>query len=155
MIEAFKATLEEVKQADLLLNILDISQPNHANLHVAVMDVLRELESDEKPIITVLNKIDKLEDKSSMERFRKNISDTVAISAKTGENLSSLINKITAALSSLIIEIDVTISIKRMDLISRAHNEGQVYSVKYYNDRIHVRASLPKKLAGMFEKIKI
>jgi len=153
LVEAFKATLEEVHQADLLLHVLDISNPNNKNLHDAVMDVLAQLDAVNKPIITVLNKIDRLTDKSQIERMLRRNEDAVAVSAKKGDNLSGLFDKITEKLTSLIIEVSVTLPISRMDLVSRAHSEGQVFSVKYYNDTVHLRAAVPKKLAGVLERM--
>lgn len=155
LIAAFKATLEEVTEADLLLHVLDVSHPNYRNLNEVVLNVLKELEAVDKPVITVLNKIDKIQDRSWLGELQHVMLKPVAISAKTGEDLPMLIEKISDELSSLIINIDVMIPIKRMDLINLAHNEGQVYSVKYYNNSIHLRAALPTKFAGVFYKVKV
>jgi len=155
LIEAFKATLEEVAEADLLLHVLDISHPHYRNLYDSVLEVSGELNSLNKPVITALNKIDKLEDKTWFQELQDVIKNPVAVSAKTGENLDVLLRKIEVMLSSLITNITVTIPINRMDLVSLAHEDGQVYSVKYYNDYIYLRAALPRKLAGLFQKIQI
>ena len=58
-------------------------------------------------------------------------------------------------LSALIVNVDMFIPINRMNLINEAHNEGQVFFVKYYNDLIHIRAALPKKLAGLLRKARV
>ena len=155
LIEAFKATLEQVTEADLLLHVVDISKSNFHNLFESVVNVLRELKANNKPTVVVLNKIDNLEDRSWLKKLQDIFKNSVSISAKTGENFEALTKKIEQELTSLIINIDVMIPIKRMDLVNLAHEEGQVYSVKYYNDRIHIRAALPKKLAGLLEKAKI
>jgi GTPase len=152
LIEAFRATLEEVKDADLLLHILDISQPNFYNLYEAVLSVLKRIEAFDKPIITVLNKIDKLEGEKWIRDLQENFDNAVALSAKTGINISELLDKIAQMLSSLIIEINVDVPIKRMDLVNLAHEAGQVYSIKYYNDKINIRASVPSNIAGKFYK---
>ena len=90
LIEAFKATLEEVVEADLLLHVLDVSLPNCYKLSEAVYDALKELESDTKPVITVLNKIDKLSDREKQVlkliaegRTSQEIADILSLSIKT------------------------------------------------------------------------
>jgi GTP-binding protein HflX len=152
LIEAFKATLEEVKEADLLLHVLDVSHSNFRDLSEAVLNVLQDIGAVDKPIITVLNKIDKLEDNYGLSKLQSSIEDSVAISAKTGENLEILSKEIEKKLSSFIVDVTVMIPIDRMDLVSLAHSDGQVYSVKYYNDSIYLKAALPVKLVGLFEK---
>ncbi len=155
LIEAFKATLEEVREADILLHVLDISHLNFVHLHQAVNDVLAELGVLEKTMIVVLNKIDKVADRSIVDRMLKRMDNAVAVSAISGEGIPALIEKVSVELSGLVREIEVTLPIKRMDLVSRAHQEGQVYSVKYYNDTVHLRAALPRELAGLIEKEQI
>lgn len=151
LIEAFKATLEEVKYADLLLHVLDISRPQFKNYYEAVLSVLKELEAVDKPTIMVLNKIDQIEDKSFLKHVESNFKNAVSISAKTGENITGLLEKIKEMLSALFVEVDVVVPISRMDLVNLAHQEGEVTSIKYYNDSIHIRASVPTSLAGRFE----
>jgi len=155
LIESFKATLEEVVEADLLLHVLDISHPNALNLYKAVLAVLKELGAENKPMITALNKIDKLSDKSILETISEAVENPVFISAKTGENLPALLERLTDHLFAMMEEVEVLLPINRMDLVNMAHKEGQVYSVKYYNDSIHLRAMLPRKLAGVLYKAKM
>jgi GTP-binding protein HflX len=150
LIESFKATLEEVQGADLLLNVLDISHPNFRQLHESVETVLKELESLDKPTITVLNKMDKIEDTQWLKSYEENFESAVSISALNNKNIDRLLKAISDHVASLYIEINVDIPIARMDLVSLAHQEGEVFSIKYYNDRINIRASLPKNLAGRF-----
>ncbi len=150
LIEAFKATLEEVKYADLLLHVLDVSHDNFRNLYAAVEEVLVELESNNQPTIIVLNKIDQIADKHKLAEIQKLYRDAVPISAKTGENIDLLKERITQMLASVFTEIDVDIPINRMDLVNLVHKEGQVLSIKYYNDKINIRASVPAALAGKF-----
>ena len=155
LIEAFKATLEEVVEADLLLHVLDVSHPRYRNLYDSVLEVLKELGADQKPVITVLNKIDKMEDASWLKELSRTFELPVEVSAKTGENLENCLEMIGRKLSALIVNVDMFIPINRMNLINEAHNEGQVFFVKYYNDLIHIRAALPKKLAGLLRKARV
>ena len=152
LIEAFHATLEEVQEADVLLHVMDVSHPYFRHLKESVEDVLKELESLDKVTILVLNKIDKLEDREWLKGFEKNFDNAVCISAKTGENIPELLDKISEMLSSLIVEINVDVPISRMDLVNLAHEEGEVYSIKYYAETINIRAAVPKNVAGRFYK---
>ncbi len=154
LVESFKATLEEVKEADLLLHVVDVSHPQFKNFYESVIDVLRQLEVQDKPTLVVLNKIDRLEDKKWLKDLRENFDFAVAISALTGEGIEDLTDGISKLLSPKMAEIDVLIPINRMDLVSLAHEEGQVIAVKYYNDTINIRAILPVHIAGKFEDVK-
>ena len=152
LIEAFHATLEEVQEADVLLHVMDVSHPYFRHLKESVEEVLKELESLDKVTILILNKIDKLEDRECLKGFEKNFDNAVCISAKTGENIPELLDKISEMLSSLIVEINVDVPISRMDLVNLAHEEGEVYSIKYYAETINIRAAVPKNVAGRFYK---
>lgn len=91
LIEAFKATLEEIHQADIILHVLDISSPLALEKNESVLSVLEELDALNRPIITALNKIDLLQERSVIDRFANRINDTVPISAKSGEGLPNLL----------------------------------------------------------------
>ncbi|MGE0268852.1 MAG: GTPase HflX [Candidatus Omnitrophota bacterium] len=154
LIESFKATLEEVRDADLLLHVVDISHPNFRQMFEAVREVLEDLESLDKPTILVFNKIDRLEDRSWLPDFSKNFEHAVCISVLKAEGIQGLFDKITELLSGLFIEINVNVPIHRMDLVSLVHEEGEVLSIKYYNDKINIRASVPTNLVGKFKNLK-
>lgn len=152
LIEAFKATLEEVREADLLVHVVDVSHPRFRQMKESVEDVLKELGALDKPTLFVFNKIDRLEDRHWLEPFKDNQEHAVFISAKTGENLGEFLDEIRRMLCALITEIDVEVPIGRMDLVNLAHEEGQVYAVKYYEQSINIRAAVPSRLAGQFYK---
>ncbi|MCA9399702.1 MAG: GTPase HflX [Candidatus Omnitrophica bacterium] len=152
LIESFHATLEVVTEADLLLHVIDVSNPNFRHLYQSVMDVLLSLNVLDKPMIVVLNKIDQIDhERAWLEQIVESYGNAVAISAKDKNNLDELYVKITEKLSSLIIEINVNVPIHRMDLVNLAHEEGEVVSVKYYNKKINIRAFVPRHIAGKFE----
>lgn len=152
LIEAFKATLEEVMDADLLLHVLDVSNPRFRNLRDVVLKVLKELEVHEKPIVTVLNKIDKLTDRSWLKDLENTLPHAVGISALNKENLPQLIDKISAHLSPKITTLDFKIPLNRMDLVHLIHQEGQVQDVKYSSDGVYIRASVPTKIAHQIQE---
>lgn len=156
LIEAFKATLEEVRESDLLLHVLDISHVRCYEHSQAVYEVLKQLDSQEKPIITVLNKIDKLSDRGWLEKLKKDFSNSVELSALKGENIQELLLKMEEELSSMITILDLFIPINRMDLIDRIYREGEVYSINYTPEGADIQASLPivtaKKLTPYHKK---
>jgi len=151
LIEAFKATLEETKQADLLLHVVDVSHPNFRNLYNSVVDVLKQLDAYDKPTIVVLNKIDRLNDQQLPKGIESHFDHAVCLSAKNKDNIPELLKLITQMLSSLITEINVNIPIDRMDLVSLIHEQGEVISIKYYNDHINIRGNVPTHLASKFQ----
>ncbi len=155
LIEAFKATLEEITEADLLLHVLDISSSNFRFLYNSVRDVLRELDAEKIPTVTVLNKIDRISDREWLTDIEANFQNTVAVSATTGENLQLLLSKIEEMLVSYVVRVDVIIPIDRMDLVNLAHKEGMVKEIEYRNTNIHMIAMVPSRTAGRIYKADI
>lgn len=151
LIESFKATLEEVQQADLLLHVIDVSHPNHQNFYEAVEAVLKELGVLDKPTIMVLNKIDKVEDRGQLAAVSVHFPNAVLVSGLKNENIDALLDRIEIMLSDGMVEIDVKIPIHRMDLVNLAHKQGKVLDIKYLSKTIRIRASLPQKIAAQFE----
>lgn len=150
LIEAFKATLEEVKEADLLLHVADISHPHFQHLRDSVDDVLRELGVLDKPTIHVFNKIDRLEHSDRLDQLKGGANHAVCVSAKTGENIPALLEEIGRIFSSLFVEVNVHVPIQRMDLVNLAHEQGEVCSIKYYEKFMNIRAIVPTNIAEKF-----
>ena len=150
LIEAFKATLEEVVEADLLLHIVDVSHLKFRDYYDSVLNVLEEIGAQDKPVITVFNKIDKVDDRKELEVLIDSFENVVFISAKTNENLSHLNEKLEEFLRPSLVEIHVDIPINRMDLVNLIHKEGHVHSVEYLSDVVRIWATVPPKIAGKF-----
>jgi GTP-binding protein HflX len=148
LIEAFKATLEEVQEADLLLHVLDISHHDFRKFYDAVNAVLDELKVLDKPTIMVFNKIDKLEDRGRLDSFQKKAVDAIGISALKGENVQQLLLLIESVLLQDTVDVDIVLPADRMDLINLAHSQGQVHEVTFLETGIRLKASLPAKTAG-------
>lgn len=146
LIEAFKATLEEVTDADLLIHVLDAASPKAYDRHKAVMEVLKELDADKKPIITALNKIDLLDDTIWLEAISKDFVNPVKISAKLNNNLNILLNEIQASFPDRMVDLDTLIPHKRMDLIDLFYKNGRIAKIKYLQKGIKIKASIPKIL---------
>ncbi|MEW6171298.1 MAG: GTPase HflX [Candidatus Omnitrophota bacterium] len=150
LIEAFKATLEEVIDADLLIHVLDVSHPLIYEHNASVFEVLRDLKADQKPMITALNKIDLLEDKIWLEKLKNDFINPVAISAKLKQNINSLLSEIEKKFVARMISVELVLDNSRMDLIDLFHRQGRVDEVNYLEKGIKIKANLPKIL---FQKL--
>ncbi|RJP29062.1 MAG: GTPase HflX [Candidatus Omnitrophota bacterium] len=146
LIEAFKATLEEVVYADILIHVLDISQSMAEKRAEAVFKVLDELGAKDKPMITALNKIDLVEDNEYLEKMKKTFANSVCISAKNGKNFDVLFEKITSMFVNHNISKEFKLPLTRMDLVNLLYRQARIEEIKYLQDSIKIKASLPKNV---------
>jgi GTP-binding protein HflX len=151
LIEAFKATLEEVVQSDLLIHVLDVSHPMARQRYDSVMGVLAELgvcgEEDAKPVITVMNKIDLVEmDKLLLREVSGEFANAIAVSAKSGENVDVLLKMISGFFSERFSTVEVKLPNTRMDLVNMLYEQGKVIDVQYNQKTVKVKLTLAKPL---------
>ena len=152
LIEAFKATLEEVVQSDILIHVLDVSHPR-AKEHINdVYEVLRELGATDKPVITAFNKVDLVENDFLIGRYRHYAENGVAISALKGQGLEDLIKKLHNELASLFTRISMLIPSNKMGIVSKIYEEGKVYKADYNSDGVYIEADVPVRLKKKIEK---
>lgn len=148
LVEAFKATLEEVRTADLLLHVVDASSPL-ASEQIEVVDrVLEEIGAGATPRIIVMNKADLLEFPPRVT----NTFETVAISALRGEGLDRLLDAIARSFANLREEVSVTLAANRGDLIAMARRDGEVLSEEYHDGVVAMRARVSVPVAGRLRK---
>lgn len=150
LIESFKATLEEVVDADVLLHVLDAAHPKVNQQSEAVYKVLEELGVRGKPVITVLNKIDKM-DETAVLRINRIFENSIAISALYKQNFQELIDRIALQLSDLVDVAEFKIPQARMDILKMIYERGHVLSKDYQGQNIIIRAQMPIKVK---EKVK-
>jgi len=143
LIEAFKATLEEVREADLLIHVLDINHPRVQEHNQAVLSVLKELQADNKPMITVLNKIDLLLDQGWLEIQKADFPNSLTISAKSKQNLDLLTKRIEDNFSDRMTSLELLIPSNRMDLVDLCYRQGKVKEVEYLQKGIKIKLNLP------------
>ena len=148
LIEAFKATLEDVREADLLIHVLDISHPLRYSYYQSVHAVLKELDCLGRPMITALNKVDKLEDLNWLERYKMDFPNSIAISSLKKENFNELITGITRVVSKGIKKVRLTIPINKMNIVDWVYREGEVEEIKYTTKSVIISAKMPNVAIG-------
>ena len=150
LVDAFRSTLEEARYADIIIHVIDASDPD-AELHRKVVyDTLRDLEISGKPVITVWNKYD-LVDKDS--KFRDFDSDaSVNVSAKTGEGLDDFYEKVAEILRNSRVYIDTVIPYKDTAVVSEIRTAGQLIYEEYKAEGIHIKAYLPHSVTNRVMK---
>ncbi|MEV0382291.1 GTPase HflX [Nonomuraea sp. NPDC050643] len=134
LVEAFRSTLEEVADADLILHVVDGSHPDPEGQLAAVREVLSDIEgADGVAEIVVINKADAA-DQEVLDRIARRERDSIVVSARTGKGIPELLALIEERLPRLDHEVHLLVPYDRGDLISRAHKEGEVLSVEHVED---------------------
>ncbi len=146
LVESFKATLEEVRTADLLIHVLDASNPRIHELDEAVYTVLKELEAENKTIINVLNKADLVKGVRYLDRIKKEFKNVLVLSALNGEGIDLLVNEISKLLSGFVVEIKIEIPNNRMDKVNLIYENGKVRYREDRADSVYIEASVPIRL---------
>jgi GTP-binding protein HflX len=143
LVEAFKATLEEVVRADLLLHVVDISHPQAEEQIAAVDAVLREIGADEKSTLMIFNKMDQLDGGGALNRLQEKFPHAVAISATTGEGIPALLAEIGTQLRPKREFLELRIPHEQSALIARLHKVGQVIERRYNGKTARFKARIP------------
>ena len=154
LIESFKATLEEASNSDVLFHIVDISDIYLAQKVEAVYNVLKELGIKDKPVITVLNKIDKLDDVNIIRSIERRFKNVISISALKKINLVDVIKKMESLIEENLEDIDIEVPHKSYSIASLIKSSGEVISEEYTSKGLHIVARIPKKIkASILKKI--
>ncbi len=146
LVEAFQATLEEVGRADLLIEVVDASDPDFVAQQAAVQTVLEQLGAERKPRITVYNKLDRLDpDRQATAQLT---TDHVAfISALTGEGLAGLLDQVAGVLRRQMVPIDAVVPYARGELVARARAAGDV-AQRFTAKGVRLSGHLPQAIAA-------
>ncbi len=150
LVEAFKATLEEVVQADLLLHVVDISHPQAEEQIDAVNMVLKEIGAAEKPVLMVFNKMDQLNGSGVPGRLHDKFSNAVAISAKTGKGIAPLLAELGTQLRPVREFLDLRVPQEKAAVIARIHAVGQVVTSRYSGKNARFKVRIPPHLHAEF-----
>jgi len=154
LVAAFRATLEEVAEADLLLHVLDISHPQVTRQAAAVLETLEEIGTADTPVITALNKIDRLPAPDAVSPFLTEFPNSTAISALTGEGLDALLARVGEILEDRMTWLDVLIPYERGDLVNLFHRRGLVEREDHTETGTRIAGRVPRILAGRFQKLR-
>ncbi|WP_322814790.1 GTPase HflX [Chloroflexus sp.] len=157
LVAAFRATLEEIEEADLLLHVVDVTHLNAQEHAQTVEQTLRELGVDHKPVLTVLNKIDLLEgataeDVGQIAAEMGLPTDIVAVSAQRGCGLQTLGERIVAMLAQRMVRVDAYIPYQRNDLVALWRQRGVIEVEEFEGDGAHIVGRLPPALAPQFAR---
>ncbi|MEE4022838.1 GTPase HflX [Gordonia sp. PKS22-38] len=157
LVEAFRSTLEEVVDADLVLHVVDGSDPLPTEQISAVRRVINEVVAEEgaapPPELLVVNKIDAI-DAHRMTELRAALSDAVFVSARTGEGLTELFDRIREFVGRTDVELTIDVPYTRGDIVSRIHEEGEILTSEHTADGTTMRVRVPAAFAGVLEPLR-
>src|SRR5579871_4829473 len=146
LVAAFRATLEEVNEADFLVHVVDASHPQMDVQRAAVADVLDELGAGGKPTITVFNKADLVPDQYGLRQRVAETENACYISARTHAGIPDLMDRIVSTLKSLLVPVPLRIPYDRSELVAQCYEYGRVLKADYRNEFIHVEAEVTRDL---------
>ena len=152
LIAAFKSTLEETLDADLLVHVIDVSHPLYKEQSEAVYRVLQEVGAQDKPVLSVFNKIDKLPQDSGLLEQLRAIPESVSISAKKQIGLETLLSVITEKLKLKSIEVTLLVPYSDSGAAAKLFEEGTVLSQDYEAEGIKITVRLQANDIGRWEK---
>jgi len=153
LVAAFRATLEEIAEADLLLHIVDTTHPQAAAQSESVEDTLSELEADTLPVIIALNKIDQLDDNGRLDSLAAGYKTAIPISALTGAGIDKLLQEIEEALLDTWVRVDVMIPYRQGALSALFHQQGVVEQETHTAEGVRMAGRVPGRLAYRFRQL--
>lgn len=155
LVAAFRATLEETIEADFLIHMVDISSPEADRHRDTVLETLEALGARDKPILTVFNKSDLVEDSLALRHLVASTPNSCYISAAKSQGLTHLMDRISETIKELVQTMLVAIPYSRSELVAQCHEFGVVHSVDYGPDHILVRTDVAHALAGKLLEFQI
>jgi GTP-binding protein HflX len=151
LVAAFHATLEEITEADLLLHVVDISHPNALNQYESVQMTLDDIGAGHIPVVTVLNKIDRLHSPQSAQETMRQVPKSVAVSASQGIAIKELLSLIHQELFEAFIPVEVRLPYQQGALISLFHEMGQVERIEHGRGGVLIQGRIPGRLVAQFK----
>jgi GTPase len=150
LVEAFRSTLEEVSDADLILHVVDASDKDPEGQLAAVREVLAEIGAADVPEIVVINKAD-IADPMVLSRLQRREAHSYVVSARTGRGMAQLLSAVEQDLPRPAHTVEAVVPYDRGDLISRTHREGEILQVEHEATGTRLRARVPEGLAAALE----
>lgn len=150
LVAAFRATLEEINEADLILHIVDITHTNARQQSETVMETLADLGVEDRPIIVALNKIDRLPDPADAGNAMNDTAGALPISAAEGVGLDDLLGRVDEVLSAELVYVTVQVPYKRGDLAALFHEQGTVVKTSHDGQGTVLEGYLPRRFLERF-----
>ena len=151
LVAAFRATLEEIADADLILHIVDITHNNVEQQAATVLKVLAELGAADRPILTALNKVDALPEQGRGDFAGAALTNFVTISALTGEGIPELLSSIEEVLDNELVSVEVLLPYGRGDLLALIHQRGVILRESHESAGTRVNGRVPSSLLPRLE----
>jgi GTPase len=157
LVAAFRATLEEVRHADVLVHVIDIANPVWEKQEMAVLSVLEDLGVSDTPIVRVLNKVDLLEpeDAEGILIEAATTRNSVVTSATLGEGLTDFVAVVEEAMAALLVSIEVVVPYAASKELNALHQQGNVEVVDYLAEGTYVKALVPADVANRLAKYSV
>jgi GTP-binding protein HflX len=153
LVASFKSTLNEVRDADIILHVIDMSHYFYEDHLKIVDDTLKEFGSKDKIEIKVFNKVDAVKEKSTIEFIKNNYDNSVIISAQKGINISKLNEMLVDATECSFVEDEISIAIEETKLVSQIHSLAEVFSTTYNNGRVVLNIRTSKENKNKIKKL--
>lgn len=150
LIEAFKATLEEIQEADLLLHVVDVTHPNVHEQAEAVLTTLEDIDADHIPVLTVLNKIDRLDNPAAAQEALQDFEGAVAVSALRSQGLDELLDAVNRKLYETLTPVEVLLPYQEGALIALFHEQGKVDRIEHTRHGVHIQGRIPGRLLARY-----
>ncbi len=154
LVEAFRSTLEEVADADLLLHIVDAGAADIVGQVAAVRAVLAEVGASDLPEYMVINKIDTVDD-ATIAEVRRILPDAICVSALTGEGISDLLELIASQLRLVSNIVELSVPYTRGDVLASLHREGEVLVEVHEAEQVRVQVRISEAAAGRFSEFRV
>jgi GTP-binding protein HflX len=152
LVAAFRATLEEVMEADLLVHVIDVTHPNASQQVAAVGEALAEIGAADKPVIDAMNKIDRFVHPERLAALLDEYPDAIPVSALYGQGVTALLDRIEEELEESMVPLVVTIPYPRGDLVDLYHKRGLIDAEMHDGSGTHIEGRVPVNLLGRFER---
>ncbi len=153
LVASFKSTLNEVRDADIILHMIDISHPYYEDHINVVQETLKEFGSDKKIVLNVFNKIDLLNDRQKIGFIKNKYKESIIISAEKGINVTGLIDKLIKLTEDAFVEGKVALNLEDTKTAAKIHSMAEVLSTKYDEKKIHITYKTDRHSSDKIKKM--
>jgi GTP-binding protein HflX len=151
LVAAFRATLEEITEAELILHVVDITHGSALEQAAAVGATLRGIGATEAPVLVALNKIDRLPDPSEVQELVAEFPNSLAISARTGQGIETLLARIESVLDASLVSIKVRLPYEQGELVAMIHEQGHVEREEHGPEGTLIEGRIPARLLAAIQ----